>query len=90
MKFSVWTDQPELIFGAEIVAIHPEHLLNKMHGRQTDKSRNMSGIKVVNPLTKELIPIVVSDTVSFPHACQTKLCVPSFNDVHAEIASTLT
>ena len=85
-NLTVWTDQPEFLEGAELLVVHPEHLLPTLHCPQTT---GLSGMTAINPLTGAQLPVYVSREAEFPHECHTFLVVPGSCEEHRAVASRL-
>ena len=81
-RLGVWTGVPELVWGAEAVVLHPEHLLHRVYGEGAK-------VQVRHPTTGELLPVIVTAAAAFPHGSQAILAVPSAVEEHMELLEGL-
>lgn len=62
---TVWTDLPELIYGAAFIGISPNNHFNDSEFRcNPDAKDNELNICAIHPLTGDYLPIIVSENFS--------------------------
>lgn len=71
---TVWTDSPELLYGAAFIGISPNnHFNNDEFGSTSTSNDKQLKISAVHPLTGDLLPIFVSENLD--HASSTDSCL---------------
>ncbi|XP_046549523.1 probable leucine--tRNA ligase, mitochondrial [Haliotis rubra] len=92
---SVFTDSPELVYGASHICLSPEHRFNspqycQEHGNPKDESVTIvTRLRAVHPLTGEELPVVVSDAVQYDEFNDTHIGIPSKSEVDQQVAGSL-
>ena len=71
---TVWTDAPELIYGASFIGISPNNHFNDVeYGSREDIKDNKLNITAIHPLTGENLPIFVTENLD--HSSATDSCL---------------
>lgn len=62
---TMWSDIPEHMDQAAYIALSKHHLLANSEGRELDSNTKLLRVKATNPLSRQEIPIYITDTVDF-------------------------
>lgn len=85
---TLWTDKPEFIKDAKFLAISKNNLLSKQVEFDADNGYKLLDAKIVNPFTKEELPIFVTNLVNFSSR-DDHLGIPMASDEDAEFCNTV-
>ena len=79
-SLTTWTARLEAAESARFVLVHPEHLVAQLYPGQQ--------LAVTHPLTRTVMPVVVTDQAEFPRGCQALLGLPGLEPGHRDLADT--
>ena len=87
---SIWTKSPETLKTVRFIALQTGHFLDRseFHTSQTDQFIKLS-LSVRNPLTKHVLPIIVTDHIEYADGNNTTLGDPVNDEKAAILASQL-
>ena len=80
---TVWTGRPELLHGAELVALHPDHLLPQLYGEEVGQ------LQARNPVNGRLLAVHCTELAAFPHGSQAVLAVPGAGEEDRRLCEEL-
>lgn len=70
---TMWSDKPEHMDEASYIALSRNHLLANSEGSKLDEHTKLLKVKATNPLSRENIPIFITDAVTFLHGTDSYL-----------------
>ncbi|XP_068225318.1 probable leucine--tRNA ligase, mitochondrial [Palaemon carinicauda] len=87
-KLRLWMSHPEYIHGVSFLGIKSDHRLkDKYSGQQVNKYLVLN-VKALCPITKRLIPIIVSDELPFTNELEFYIGIPSLREFDRNLART--
>lgn len=83
-SLTLWTDKPEYIEEAKFLALSCNNLLSKQEGLDTADGYKLLNVKVINPFTKQELPVFITNLIKFSSARDDHLGIPIASEIDAE------